>query len=701
MYRTNQNCSKSIFQSPILIPKEVEKCNLLCAVDFVYPNKSRDVSVQHMSLKPGGTNDLLYVDITDHGTYTEPDLIHNGEKFRLSKIEFYSQSLHGLEKKHCEQSLDNKVRQHQSLSSTAHSRACSEQQKLEMCMYHQSFSEQNDYLIVSVFLEPMFTYSPSQDFFARLVQMVSGAPLKNSTFSVTPDVTFNASTKVVNVVEDPTDINACKNACLLNNKWCKAISVPSSTKACDLLSTSYVPTSSNLVPLTSSTLYVPVPLKKMRFDESWTPLSALPMRKSFFIYQGSFPYSPCLPKNVGKVIWLIMENKMPIHDDDYKMILGVISPYGANNGSAYPLQPLNLPNVNPLIAKRRVLYNDGAYVLGNNNERDRFVVKCMKKEQQVINDDLVVKGNIDMKADALFDSNLKKKRSSYYTAEGNQSMGTVILWILFIVLFGGSLWYLQQREDALMPFMLFVAFFYYLGSGVTKLTYLMLTIPTIIILLIEFYLIGFCSNFSSKNGSYSVAIMVAFIFKYIVLFFAISTLLSLFCLLTNFSDQMERKSSYVYTDLNSFSTHISSSKTVVLLEYGLTSVQYGLERMHKVDWTNFTIQGKFSKGQPRVNKNEIETDDDKWQTKVRILNAYDTNMWSSEMTAFECFKKAVMDNAFFLTSEKGVNKLRYYFVSNDPKTSSGVYLDYTTIDAILTYQIPNTVTYLSISQPEL
>jgi carbonic anhydrase len=690
MYRTNQNCSKSIFQSPISIPNEVEKCNLLCAVDFVYPNKSRDVSVQHMSIRTDGTYDLLYVDITDNGTYTDPDIIYNGEKFRLSKIEFYSKSLHRLEKKSCQQS-DLSSQTPSTVSSS--SSPCSEQQNLEMCMYHQSFSDTNDYLIVSVFLEPMFTYSPSQDFFARLIQMVSGSPLNNDSFSITPNMTLNASTNsaTVSVLDDRKDLNACKNACLLNNKWCKAVSVPSSTNVCDLLSTS--DTTLNMTALENSILYVPVPLKKMRFDESWTPLSALPMRKSFFIYQGSLPYSPCLPKNVGKVVWLIMENKMPIHDDDYKMILGVIKPYGANNGSAYPVQPLNLPHVSPSIAQRRVLYNDGAYVLGNNNERDRFVVKCMKKEQQTVNDNLVVKGNIDMKADSLFDSNKRKKRSSLYETEVGQPLGTVVVWILFVLLFCGSLWYLQQKESALMPFMLFIAFFYYLGSGITKLTYLMLTIPIIFILLLEFYLLGFCNSVSLENGSSQVAVTVIYVFKFVILFLAVGSLSSLFSLLTHFGDQMERKSSYVYINASTFTTYISSSKTATLLEYGLTSVQYGLEKMHKVDWTNFSIVGKFSNGEPRVNHQDVETDEDKWQTKLNILNTFDMNMWNSEMSAIDSFKKAVMDNAFLSP------KQLYLFVSNNPATSSGVVLDYTTIDDILKYQLSSTVTYLTVSQP--
>jgi len=684
MYRKSQNCSKSIFQSPIVIPSEVEKCNLLCAVDFVYPNKSRDVSVQHMSIHTDGTYDLLYVDVTDNGTYTEPDLIYNGEKFRLSKIEFYSKSLHRLEKKSCQQS---------ELSSSKTSAPCSEQQNLEMCMYHQSFRDSNDYLIVSVFLEPMFTYSPSQDFFARLIQMISGSPLTNNSFSVNPNMTLNASTNsaTVSVLDDRKDLNACKNACLLNKKWCKAVSVASSTNECDLLSTS--DTQLSMTALEKNTLYVPVPLKTMRFDESWTPLSALPMRKSFFIYQGSLPYSPCLPKNVGKVVWLIMENKMPIHDDDYKMILGVIQPYGANNGSAYTVQPLNLPYVSPSIALRRVLYNDGAYVLGNNNERDRFVVKCMKKEQQAVNDNLVVKGSIDMKADSLFDSNKRKKRSSLYETDVGQPLGTVVVWILFVLLFCGSLWYLQQKENALMPFMLFIAFFYYLGSGVKKLTYLMLTIPIIFILLLEFYLLGFCTTVSEENGSSKVAVTVIYFFKFFILFFAISSLSSLFSLLTNFSDQMERKSSYVYIDTSSYATYISSSKTVTLMEYGLSSVQYGLEKMHKIDWTNFSILGKLSQGQPRTNLQEIEADEDKWLTKVNILNAYDKNMWNSDMSSIDCFKNAIMDNAFLDP------KKLYLFVSSNAATSSGVVLDYTTIDDILKNQLVNTVTYLTVSQP--
>jgi len=694
MYRTNQNCSKSIFQSPITIPNEVEKCNLLCAVDFVYPNKSRDVSVQHMSIRVDGSYDLLYVDIADNGTYIEPDLIYNGEKFRLSKIEFYSKSLHRLQRKSCVQSSASSTS-----SSSPSTSPCSEQENLEMCMYHQSFSNQNDYLIVSVFLEPMFTYSPSQDFFARLIQMVAGSPLTNNSFSNTENMTLNASTNSAtgSTLDDRTDINACKNACLMNKNWCKAVSVPSSTGMCDLLSTA--DTSLNLTALANSKLYVPVPLKTMRFDESWTPLSALPMRKSFFIYQGSLPYSPCLPKNVGKVVWLIMENKMPIHDDDYKMILGVINPYGANNGSAYPVQPLNLANVSPSIAQRRVLYNDGAFVLGNNNERDRFVVKCMKKEQQSVNDDLVVKGSIDMKADALFDSNKNKKHISFYS---NQPLGTVVVWILFVLLFCGSIWYLQQKENGLLPFMLFIAFFYYLGSGVTKLTYLMLTIPTIFILLVEFYLLGFCNSVSVKNGSSEIAVTIIFFFKYFVLFFAISTFTSLFCLLTNFSDQMDRKSSYVFIDMHSsHDTYISSSKTATLMNYGLTSVQYGLDKMHKIDWTNFSITGKFTNGKTRVRHDDEETDEDKWRTKMDILHSYDSNMWNTKMSSIESFKKAVMDHSF-LSKSKHLSKSKlYYFVSNNPATSSGVALNYSTIDDILKFQLPNTVTYLTVSQPNL
>ena len=88
--------------------------------------------------------------------------------------------------------------------------------------------------------------------------------------------------------------------------------------------------------------------------------------------------SPAFYPDATAVHWVLMANTVPMHYNDYEHLLqiyrpvkGAASVFPKNNGSSYAAKPLG---------GRPVYHNDGTYVQGN-MERDRFVVRCSKKEQ--------------------------------------------------------------------------------------------------------------------------------------------------------------------------------------------------------------------------------------------------------------------------------------------------------------------------------
>lgn len=115
----------------------------------------------------------------------------------------------------------------------------------------------------------------------------------------------------------------------------------------------------------------------LQMKSKWSPYQAIPHRKSFYIYKGDFPYAPCRANANDDIVWVVMENTVPMHFNEYDALRNLqrkgktkrmAFPY--NDGQNYTPKPRN---------NRAVYYNDGSFVQGSS--RDKFYVKCVKKEQ--------------------------------------------------------------------------------------------------------------------------------------------------------------------------------------------------------------------------------------------------------------------------------------------------------------------------------
>ena len=458
--RRHSSCSANIFQSPIAIPQYVQKCSMQCAVDFLYPQIERRLEVCKRSFS--SNEHLIYVDVlpvqkvltpdaaivagvdVSSGGYVpsdSPDIVYNQKKYSLYRIEFFARSLH---------------RRSSATGEMGHL-------PLEMVLYHRPFSSVGFPIVaVSIFCQPMQTYSPSQDFFAPLANLLSGLrsdALADAFRAFPNNIPRMASTRR-HEASLPRDLKA-RTACQRASHdlhWSRGVvcyeedtsvgGSPSSSSSeqafeenaeltmpaeqrralaewrekrgkCFVVdlqhsaandadaaalaqdaaqsdaerharetAMAHVDPTMMLEPVDSSmpmTYYAKSVYRRAIMKTSWNPMRALPGRKAFFVYQGSLPYTVCHPSRLsssaqpggasasrkaasgftGDVTWVILENTMPIHTDDFAVLQGALETFVGNSGDQYEVHPVMPATVDPRDASRRVLYNDGAYVAGD------------------------------------------------------------------------------------------------------------------------------------------------------------------------------------------------------------------------------------------------------------------------------------------------------------------------------------------------
>jgi len=113
-------------------------------------------------------------------------------------------------------------------------------------------------------------------------------------------------------------------------------------------------------------------------SESWSPYQALPYKKSFYIYSGSAPYSPCnVPvsatdsRTMSELAWIVFDNTISIDGrGEYIKLLNWAKNFTGNDGSKFDTHELGT---------RPIYYNDGSFVPGNMDSTNKVYVKCMKK----------------------------------------------------------------------------------------------------------------------------------------------------------------------------------------------------------------------------------------------------------------------------------------------------------------------------------
>ena len=322
--RSGNVCEASAYKTPIQIPnKNVPKCSLLCALEFIYPqSEAWAFSITAVKKK--------YINFTaNNDKLTRTDVKYNGLGYQLERIEFFLPGIHRVncvneksgddtclaytdkktcsETKNCSWKSDSKV-------CAAEETSCTPSYDVEMVLYHKALSwteENQKWLNISVFVTPMYTYSLSQDFFEQLISAAKG------------------------------------NIALFKEDGAKQ-----QTEQYDFI---------------------------VEPKSSWSPYQAIPHRKSFYIYKGDMPYKPCRHNNSDEIVWVVMEHTVPMHFSEYDILKdlyrkpgtdGTLFPYNA--GENYSTFDLN---------GRAVYYNDGSFVQSSSS-RDKYYVKCVKKEQR-------------------------------------------------------------------------------------------------------------------------------------------------------------------------------------------------------------------------------------------------------------------------------------------------------------------------------
>lgn len=119
-------------------------------------------------------------------------------------------------------------------------------------------------------------------------------------------------------------------------------------------------------------------IKAIEVSSTWSIYQALPLTKSFYVYRGTEPGMSVNPDN-GDIIWLIMDNPVNIHYDEFKRLSEILP-------SKYTTEMSSKTDENYTIDqwKTHVLYyNDGRYITGS-DEKGKVYVKCRKLKKSKV-----------------------------------------------------------------------------------------------------------------------------------------------------------------------------------------------------------------------------------------------------------------------------------------------------------------------------
>lgn len=692
--KSDESCINSIYQSPISIEKNPEKCSLKCAIDFVYPEQR----IRHLQVKLrmlSKSIPMIYFDVVTESTNNKilPDIIFNNEKFLLRRIEIYMNSLHRI-------NYDDKL---------------SEIKPMEIVYIHESFYSDLKYLCVSVFSYPMISYSIYQD-----------------EFKIYAEILQNLSSKILNDINtqsyfDQYDNSTIKDSSFFLQKMDKEQAFLSFFKN-DLLSQGFLyfkeleyqseennffneETSSqfeskySLLKLSKEkrynnvkiqkipdnvTLFVPKVYRKQLLESTWN--ISLPTRKSFFFYQGSFPYSSCHPESSSKpesdVTWIIMENSMPIHTDDYSFLKAFFGDFPGNSGSKYPVYPLNSQYIDPAIVERKLYYNDGTFVFSRNRKNDhvedRYISKCIKREQIPIFNDLYISKENEKNEIAkennytIVDQTNLRKQKILYNSDQN-SLLIILLWIFFTILLIGTLYYCTTKDSMYMfSFSILCLLVYYLSNW-TKVIRLLSLFINILALFSWYSILNFVMKKEETALSYYLYFLI--FIKYCMILFILLTILSITFTSSSLLDTYQHTLLFVRLPKKKGDHYLISKDSLFLtISIGSNIIDYNINTKlrlgYKFSFDNFKL---LPKDDPMYKENPTKLYRD-------ILIEYDHQMKNSILNPWESFKRAVIKYVLF-------NQVYYY--PNGP--IEGIKLNFNTIDTIVRKEFPDLSEYLIIS----
>lgn len=658
-----------------MVPDQASPCNLLCSLQFIYPNTAWTLDM--LELTTDEKKRFCFEVRTDHEEKRIADIKYNGNTYFLKRIEIYMKSLHRAVSSGCdsEDIVD-----------------CEEQYDAEICFYHRSDNKKK-WVVTSVWLTPMHTYSLSQDFFQKLLprdpEKIEGL-YDGDSFDAAATGKKGASTygTVIESVED------CMTKCM-GDPDCRGISSNNQKTQCSLADTART-TSLNGYFTRSKKI-----LKSTVLDETWNPYYILPSSKSFYIYRGSFPGGE-LPGD--EVVWIIMANPMPINYDDYAILKNIIYKddttvyFDGNVGENYSVNPLNSEESSET---RTVYYNDGTYVLGN-KERDKFYVKCSKKEQSPIGASVSLAGATDtLPDDLLANSSLQ----TLYKGP-DAPLSTIVTWILISTVLLFLMIHLSRAKEKKQHMFLMVtfAFLFMLFRGFL---FMKLIAGTLVSFLFYFFLSWAVKKFCGQGGG---AVWgrgkIKFIFWWLgfilLMFLYIPAMFSVFGLVSYVMYDMfeiSRNDQYYVIDTSlKVPDTVALSSTVAytyLISRAGTAVEanvMGIKMLYERSAMKpVTIDALTS---------ILPTDEDgnvshsaAHPIMTKVLKSYDENMRATPGNAYNNFVRAFYT---VLSLDKTLTTLNIVTVDESTGESANSEKDfsYSSLKTYLENSIPDAVTYL-------
>ena len=387
---------------------------------------------------PSAGNNLLrfYVDNSVSATPRQ-DVVYNDIAYQLEFIEMYVPGLH---------KFSSPPPPPETSPGSSTPPVTSKQYDLEVVLYHSTGAPTpsattagtqtsantipRQWLAVSVFAVSRSSFSLSQSFFYDLIGTIY--PVLNQTCGTT--------TPLENIDHTLKDIT-----------WDVPVTGGGKTP-------SATPVASSKDADVNGSPAIPITTRSY-----WSPYQLLPAQKSFYVYEGEFPYAPCFYTPVNStpspiVTWVVLDHPTTINLSDYTNLQTIIN-YGAylNTGTLYTPLPLSSEAAT---AALYIAYNNGKLVDGN-SENDKFYVKCMKKSPVVAGpkaSGIVIENQQEALSQTAELAQLAggttvpppNTISTYYTPPSSPMSTLVFCFVfalLFFAMFAASNWVAEHNED--------------------------------------------------------------------------------------------------------------------------------------------------------------------------------------------------------------------------------------------------------------
>jgi hypothetical protein len=341
---SNGMSAKDAYDTPVrLTTQKVSRCIWNCKLEFTYDNEYewRIAAIQVSSAKDPRTQ-LVRFYVDGPVDPAQADIRWNDKSYRLHFFEIYVSALHAFE------------------GQDANRHA------VEVHLCHKKLSEQdNDWVVVSVMVDPSYTYNLSQDFFKRLLGKLAAPLYEEDGGGGGPDAVFDRSSSLS----------------LQQSLWSGA---GGDATMCSTQAGAAAPFAGG------SRFRCAEVAVEGAGRARWTPYQLLPFDKAYLMYPGKCPYTsrldisygPAAQRDDERVTFVVMTTSVSIHYDELavlKRLYGSSIDNGYCNYMRYRLASITSTDIR---------YNSGGNTLANNASnmaRDgKYMVKCERAGQSQI-----------------------------------------------------------------------------------------------------------------------------------------------------------------------------------------------------------------------------------------------------------------------------------------------------------------------------